>query len=65
MSILVTSNPDLRMFITPEAIIQTPAGTAPTSVWARITGNLPAFCQVYAKMWLGGARTLRISWFEG
>ena len=56
---------DVMIVYGPEAIMQTPAGAAPTSVWAHITGNLQAFCEACAKMWFEGARTLRIRWFNG
>jgi len=51
---------DIMIVYGPEAIMRTPAGAAPCSVWARITDNLESFCEECAKMWFGGARTIRI-----
>jgi hypothetical protein len=51
---------DIMVVYGPEAIMQTPAGTAPCCVWAHITDNLQPFCEECARMWFGGARTFRI-----
>jgi len=51
---------DIMIAYGPEAIMQTPAGAAACSVWARVTDNLESFCKACAKMWFGGAQTIRI-----
>ena len=55
---------DIMVVYGPEAIMQTPAGAAPCSVWAHITDNLQSFCEACAKMWFGGARTFQIRRLE-
>ncbi|MBC8275597.1 MAG: DUF3830 family protein [Chloroflexi bacterium] len=55
---------DIMVVYGPEAIMRTPAGAAPCSVWARITDNLESFCEECAKLWFGGAKTIRIRRLE-